>query len=89
MATVFVKHTVTDFTKWHKAYTDFASERKTMGVTSDGVYQLDGNPNDVTVSHEFATMASAKDFAGSARLKEVMKNAGVQGTPTIWFTNRV
>jgi len=89
MATVFIRHAVTDFAKWKQAYDGFDAERQSMGVTSHGVYQLDGNPNDVTAYHEFPTMAGAKDFAGSARLKEVMKNAGVQGTPTIWFTTRV
>jgi hypothetical protein len=89
MATMFVKHSVADFTKWKKAYDGFDSERKSLGVTSHGVYQLEGDPNDVTISHEFSTMAAAKDFAGSARLKEVMGQAGVQGAPTVWFTNRV
>ena len=42
-------------------------------------------PNEVTVSHDFATISKAKTFAGSRRLREVMKGAGVQGTPTIWF----
>jgi hypothetical protein len=51
-------------------------------VTSHGVYQADGNPNDVTAYHEFGTMQAAKAFAGSARLQEVMKSAGVQGFRT-------
>ena len=88
MATLFVRHTVADFGKWKKAYDDFDAERQTMGVTSHGVYQLDENPNDVTVYHEFGTMGAAKAFAASPRLKEVMASAGVQGAPTIWFTNR-
>jgi hypothetical protein len=89
MATLFVRHAVADFGKWKQAYDAFDAERKTMGVTSHGVYQGDGDPNDVTVYHEFGTMDAAKSFAGSARLKEVMADAGVQGAPTIWFTNRV
>ena len=89
MATLFVRHPVADFGRWKKAYDDFDAERQTMGVTSHGVYQADGDPNDVTVYHEFPTMEGAKAFAASARLKEVMAAAGVQGPPTIWFTNRV
>jgi hypothetical protein len=88
MATLFVRHPVTDYAKWRKAYDDFDAERQTMGVTSHGVYQLDGNPNDVTVYHEFATVEAAKAFAGSPRLKEVMAAAGDQGAPTVWITNR-
>ena len=89
MATLFVRHNVADFVQWKNAYDDFDAERKSMGVTSHGVYQADGSPNDVTAYHEFDSMEAAKAFAGSARLQEVMKNAGVQGTPDIWFTQRV
>ena len=89
MATLFVRHSVADFGKWKKAYDDFDAERKAQGVTSHGVYQADGDPNDVTVYHEFATMESAKAFAGNPRLKDVMMAAGVQGAPMIWFATRV
>lgn len=89
MATLFVRHTVADFAIWKQAYDNFDAERRSMGVTSDGVYQLDGQPNDVTVYHEFGTAAAAEAFAASPRLKEIMVGAGVQGTPTIWITQRV
>jgi hypothetical protein len=88
MATLFVRHTVSDYAKWRKVYDDFDLERQSMGVTSHGVYQLDGDPNDVTVYHEFASADAAKAFATSPRLKEVMGNAGVQGVPAIWVTQR-
>ena len=88
MATLFVRHKVADYAKWRQAYNDFEAERKTLGVTSHGVYQLDGNAQDVTIYHEFATMDTAKAFAGSPRLREIMHQAGVQGAPDIWFTNR-
>jgi hypothetical protein len=86
MATLFVRHKVEDFGTWKKAYDAFDNERKTMGVTGHGVYQLEGNPNDVTVFHKFDNMDTAKNFANSDRLKEVMKGAGVVGSPDMWFT---
>ena len=89
MATLFVRHEVKDFGAWKAAYDAFDSERSGMGVTGQGAYQADGNPNDVTVYHHFDSMDSAKSFAESSRLKEVMQEAGVVGTPTIWFANRV
>jgi len=88
MATLFVRHQVKDFAAWKKAYDVFDAERKTMGVTGHGVYQADGNPNDVTLYHHFDSMDAAKAFSDSARLKEVMRSAGVAGTPDIWFTNK-
>jgi len=52
-----VRHTVSDYTAWRKVYDDLDATRKSMGVTSDAVYQLDGNPNDITAYHEFDSMA--------------------------------
>jgi len=88
MATLFVRHDVQDFGTWKAAYDAFDAERKTMGVTGHGVYQSENDPNNVTVYHDFETMEAAKQFMGSARLKEVMESAGVAGEPVIWFANR-
>jgi hypothetical protein len=89
MATMFVRHDVVDFGAWKRAYDDFDAERQSMGVTGHGVYQAEGNPNDVTIYHHFESMDTAKAFANSSRLQEVMKGAGVQGAPNIWFTAQV
>ncbi len=89
MATLFVRHNVNDFGQWKQAYDAFDAERQSMGVTGHGVYQADGNPNDVTIYHEFNSMDAAKAFADNPRLREVMQSGGVQGAPNVWFANRV
>ena len=89
MATIFVRHRVRDFDHWKKAYDAFDEERRGMGVTGAGVYQADDNPRDVTVYHHFDTMERARAFAQSDRLREVMVEAGVDGDPAIWFTNKI
>lgn len=89
MTTLFVRHEVEDFQVWKAAYDAFDAERKTMGVTGDGVYQAIDDRNDVTVYHDFDSADAATTFASSRRLKEVMGEAGVIGTPSIWFANRV
>ena len=88
MATLFVRHQVADFSAWRKVYDGLDPVRKAMGVTGAGVYQLDGNENDITVYHEFPTIAAAKAFAASDELKSAMQRAGVQGPPDLWFTNQ-
>jgi quinol monooxygenase YgiN len=88
MATLFVRHKVKEYGTWKAAYDAFDPERKQMGVTGQGVYQADDNPNVVTVYHDFDNMDAAKTFARSPRLKEVMASAGVDGAPDIWFGNR-
>ncbi len=89
MVTMFVRHKVQDFKRWKNAYDAFDAERKKMGVRGHGVYQDRSDPNDLTVYHDFNELEEAKKFADSPRLKEVMKEAGVTGTPEIWFTSRV
>ena len=88
MAVLFVRHKVKDYGSWKAAYDQFDTERKTMGVTGQGVFQAEDNPNDVTIYHEFDTMDTAKSFVGSARLKEIMENAGVERPPEMGFTTK-
>ena len=88
MATMFVRHTVSDFAAWRKAYDSVAPLQKAGGVTAEAVYRSVDDPNDVTVTHEFASIEAAKAFAATADLKAAMQKAGVVGAPTIWFTNK-
>ena len=89
MATMFVRHTVSDYKIWRRAYNDFSPVQKAKGVTAEAVYQSADNPNDITVTHEFASLETAQAFAKSDELKKAMQNAGVTGSPTIWFANKV
>jgi quinol monooxygenase YgiN len=88
MATLFVVHDVKDFSTWKQAYDAFDDERQSMGVTGHGVYQAEGNANNVTIYHHFESMDAAKAFMQSDRLREVMMEAGVEGEPKVWFTTR-
>lgn len=85
---MYVRHEVNDYATWRKGYDAFNAERKKLGVTGAAVYRSVDNPNDVTVTHDFKSADKAKEFASSARLKEVMEKAGVKGAPQIWFTTR-
>jgi hypothetical protein len=89
MTTMFVRHTVSNYKAWRKIYDDFAPVQKANGVTAEAVYQAADNPNDITVTHDFATVEAAQAFVKSDELKKTMQNAGVVGAPTIWFTNKV
>jgi hypothetical protein len=46
------------------------------------------NPNDVVVTHDFASAEQAKAFLASNDLNKAMQKAGVKGTPQIWVTTR-
>ncbi len=85
MVRMFVRHTVANYGVWRRAYNAFDKERKGLGVKAHAVFRTAGKPNDITLWHDFATLAKAKSFAGNPRLKEVMKGAGVTSAPAIWF----
>lgn len=88
MIRMFVRHPVSDFTRWKQAYDAFDAERKAVGVQGDAVFQAVDDPNDVTAWHDFETLQAAKAFAESNRLSEVMTEAGVAGEPAVWFTTQ-
>ena len=87
MTRMFARHQVEDFDQWKKVYDDF--DRASMGVRDDAVFQAAEDPNDVTVWHDFDDLESARSLAESDELRDAMKEAGVVGEPTIWFTDRV
>ncbi|MFI4891514.1 MAG: cyclase [Steroidobacterales bacterium] len=85
---MYVHHEVTDYAIWRKAYDGFSATRRKMGVSAQAVYRSVDDPNDVTVTHDFANADKAKAFAASDELKAAMQKAGVKGVPQIWFTTR-
>ena len=89
MVRMFVRHSVTDFATWKKAFDEFDTERGGMGVTAHAVFQSVDDPNDVTLWHDFESAPSAKGFVESPRLREVMEVAGVVGAPQIWLTSQL
>jgi hypothetical protein len=89
MINLFVRHTVADYATWRKNYDAFAPVQKQMGVKAQAVYQSVDDPNDVTVTHEFATLEEARAMVNSADLRAKMQESGVTGAPTVWFANKV
>jgi ABC-type sugar transport system substrate-binding protein len=85
---MYVRHEVTSYATWRKAYDGFEATRRKMGVVAQAVYQSLDDPNDITITHDFASAAKARAFAGSEALKGAMAKAGVKGAPQIWFTTR-
>jgi hypothetical protein len=49
-------------------------------------HPVDG-PNNVTVTHDFASLDDGRSFMSAPRLKEVMDAAGVVGEPQLWFAS--
>jgi len=87
-ARLFARHEVADYGAWRKAFDAFAPTQKKLGVVGTSVYQSADNANDVTVIHDFKTVAKAKAFAASPELKAAMEKAGVKSAPQVWITTK-
>jgi len=85
---LFVRHEVSDYATWRKAYGTFLPVQKKHGVIYQAVYQSADDPNDVTVIHDFHSLEEAKAFVTLPELKAAMEKSGVKGAPTMWFTTR-
>ena len=83
---LLVRHDVSDYSTWRKAYDGFRGTQRKLGVTKQSVYQSVDNPNDVTVLHGFKSEAAAKSFLASEKLKAAMQGGGVKGAPQILIT---
>ncbi|MEZ4869345.1 MAG: hypothetical protein R3C14_48935 [Caldilineaceae bacterium] len=89
MVTMFIKSKVRDYEVWKRFYDDFAPKRKETGVTGAAVYCDPADPTVLTVTHQFATLAEARAFAGWEELRSAMMASGVEGAPEIWFAEDV
>jgi quinol monooxygenase YgiN len=87
-ARLFVRHEVADYGVWRKAFDAFAPTARKSGAINGAVYRSADNANDVTVTHDFHSVAKAKAFAASPELKAAMEKAGVKGAPQIWIATR-
>jgi hypothetical protein len=86
MVRLFVRINVADYESWRKVYDQFYADRLAMGVLGAAAFQLVDDPNDVTVWHDFESADVARAFVSSDALRDVMRRAGVQGEPQVWFT---
>jgi hypothetical protein len=87
MVRLFVRHRVDDYEAWRRVYDEFDTQRRSMGVRGDAVFQSLDDPNDVTLWHDFDSAEAARSFVSSTDLRDAMQRAGVQGEPQIWLVN--
>jgi hypothetical protein len=82
---VYIHEEMTDYKAFQKAFNSFDATRKKMGVTHTTVYQTADNKNDVTITHDFKTLAKAKAFLALPDLQKSMQSVA-KGPPQIWIT---
>ncbi|MFA6577339.1 MAG: hypothetical protein WCS84_18095 [Nocardioides sp.] len=62
MPTLFIEHTISDFSTWYDAFLRFAEHRRQAGVVRERIRQPVDDPHYVMVDLEFPTLAEARSF---------------------------
>ena len=87
MATLFIRHRVSDYEAWKQVYD--AYDRKGDGCTRATVHRDPDDGNLVVVTETFPDIATTRAHASSEKLKAAMGQAGVEGPPEFWFSEDV
>jgi hypothetical protein len=87
VGTMIVRHRVADFDAWRRVYEDHGRVRNRYGIGEGSLHRDADDPSMVTVVLKAADLGPAREFAGTADLKDTMLRAGVISEPEIWFTN--
>jgi hypothetical protein len=82
-ATLAIRHHVSDYATWRKAYDETEPLRAQYGCTAQRVMQLPDDGNELLVTHDFPTAEQAGSFAHDPGLREAMGRAGVEGAPRV------
>jgi len=85
MPYVVVRHKVSDFSKWKSAYDAHLPARQGAGLKEEHLLRNVDDQNEVVLFFETKDLQKAREFAGSADLRETMLNAGVVDKPDIYF----
>ena len=82
---VLIAHRVADYATWKKAFDADQPARRDGSCLGHHLNRGADDPNMVYIYCPATDAARLKAFVTSPKLPEIMKNAGVQGAPTITF----
>lgn len=89
LAGAIVSHRVSSYETWKKAFDAHAPARAKAGIVGYAVNRDLEDPNTVIVYLQASTLDEVRSFCASPDLKDVMRNAGVEGAPRIAFVQGV
>lgn len=85
MAFILVRHKVADYGRWRPKYDDHEGARKDAGLSEVQCLHSESDPNEVVLLFKCEDLERARAFSTSDDLRDVMKKAGVIGSPEILF----
>ncbi|PCC74923.1 hypothetical protein SAMN02745121_08410 [Nannocystis exedens] len=79
MATLLVRHRITDFDAWLALHDQMAATRRAHGCTGARPYRQADDPDAVAIALDFPTPAQAHAFLADPALPEAMSRPGIAG----------
>ena len=89
MINLIVRHKVTDYALWKSVFDEHSKVRKDAGSEGGKLFRSSENPNEMLIMFKWRDIDSAKKFANSNNLKEVMIEAGVIDKPDMYFVEKL
>lgn len=89
MVYLLVQMTVRDFDQWKPYFDSNEAERRAAGAGTIQVFRSALEPNEITILFEWDNVYNAQRFAASQDMREMMKKAGVIGSPTFSVLDKV
>lgn len=85
MPSLLIRHKVTDFDTWRRAFDEDAGTRRANGSSGWRVFHNHADPNEVWILLEWDDVMRARLFAKSDDLIDALLRSGVTDLPDYWF----
>ena len=82
---MFVRHKVSDFSKWKPVYDAHLSARQKAGLKEEHLFRNFHDPNEVLLLFSVEDFDKANTFSASDDLRQAMEKAGVSDKPDVYF----
>lgn len=89
MAYLIVRHKVSDYEKWKRAFDEHGATRAASGSKGGQLYRNANDPSEMIGVFAWSDLDHARQFAQSDDLRETMQRAGVADIPDIYFVEKV
>lgn len=88
MATIIVRHTVTDYSKWKPIFDSLEDARREAGYRSHTVLRDKENPSMISLLIKTDDLERTREFIRSGVLADATKRGGVQGQD-VWICDEL
>lgn len=89
MAFILIRYKIENFKRWKTTFNDAYEMRKQSGEKSCRVFKNPGNQNEMLLLQEWESLASARRFSRSRKLRQCMEKAGVVSKPDVIFLKEI